>query len=64
MSRSTIVLQKASKTFRQGETITGTLEIDTVGNNEVSHEGITMHLDGHITLLRAKMRFAFSNYRM
>ena len=37
--------------------IPGALEIDPVGNNEVAHEGIFIHLGGHVTLAHGvKMR--------
>ena len=54
-SKASIQLQKASKSFHEGEIISGTLEIDT-GNGEIAHDGITIHLNGQITLTRAKMR--------
>ena len=37
--------------------IAGTLDVDPVGNNEVVHEGIFIHLGGHVTLAHGvKMR--------
>ena len=37
--------------------IAGTLDVDPVGNNEVAHEGIFIHLEGHVTLAHGvKMR--------
>ena len=37
--------------------IAGTLDVDPVGNNEVAHEGIFIHLGGHVTLAHGvKMR--------
>lgn len=55
--KAVISLQKASRTYRQGETILGTFQVET-GNQEVTHEGISLFLDGHIALLRPKMRLA------
>ena len=57
-TKSWIILHKASKSFRQGETISGSLEVE-MGNQEVAHEGITIHLDGHVVILRSKMRYRF-----
>ena len=54
-SKAVIKLQKPCKTYLPGETIAGTLEIDT-GNTEVSHEGIIISLEGQITILRPKIR--------
>lgn len=56
--KTVIALQSVGKTYRQGDTVIGTLQIET-NNQEVAHEGITVHLDGHIALLRSKMRFFF-----
>ena len=54
--KTAIRLQRVSKTYCQGETISGTLEVET-DNQEVAHEGITIHLNGNIALLRSKTRF-------
>lgn len=61
--KAVISLQKASRTYRQGETILGTFEVET-GNQEVTHEGITLFLDGHIALLRPKMRLAIAFFHI
>ena len=55
VSKTAIRLQRVSKTYCQGETIAGTLEVET-DNQEVAHEGITIHLNGIIAILRSKMR--------
>ena len=54
--KTAIRLQRVNKTYSQGETISGTLEVET-DNQEVAHEGITIHLNGIIAILRSKMRF-------
>ena len=54
-SKAVIKLQKPCKTYLSGETIAGTLEIDT-GNTEISHEGIIISIEGQITILRPKIR--------
>ena len=56
--KTVILLQNVSKTYCQGDSITGTLEVDT-DNQEVAHEGINIHLSGNIAILRSKMRFVY-----
>ena len=53
--KAVINLQKPCKTYTPGETIVGSLEIDTAGH-EVAHEGIELSLEGQITILRPKIR--------
>ena len=53
--KTSMKLQRVSKTFISGETISGTFEVET-DNQEVAHEGINIHLDGHIAISRTKMR--------
>ena len=56
--KTAIQLQNVSKTYCQGNSIVGTLEVDT-DNQEVAHEGINIHLSGNIAILRSKMRFVY-----
>ena len=56
--KTAILLQNVSKTYCQGDSIVGTLEVDT-DNQEVAHEGINIHLSGNIAILRSKMRFVY-----
>ena len=56
--KTAILLQNVSKTYCQGDSIAGTLEVDT-DNQEVAHEGINIHLSGNIVILRSKMRFVY-----
>ena len=53
--KASINLQKPCKTYSPGETIVGSLEIET-GGSEVTHEGVELSLEGQITLLRPKIR--------
>lgn len=55
--KTAILLQNVSKTYCQGDSIVGTLEVDT-DNQEVAHEGIYIHLSGDIAILRSKMSVA------
>ncbi len=56
--KTAILLQNVSKTYYQGDSIAGTFEVDT-DNQEVTHEGINIHLSGNIAILRSKMRFVY-----
>ena len=56
--KAQVRLHRVNRTYRQGESIAGTLEIIETSDDhhQVPHEGITIHLHGHIVILRSKMR--------
>ena len=45
-----IILHRKSKTYYEGEDVTGTVRITCQGNGDQKHDGVVISLDGMVTI--------------